>query len=159
MFSSCSIWLCLCPNAAIWFSINYKKPNMCRLYVVMRYTVVLLGIVGVVWNVAGMVWSCIAKFCLSMVLLKYNFHWLVQSSSKQGRALTASHLTEQFECVSWWPWRFGDSRLISISADLPELTGVIVPVECLLQRRKTYSFIKSQWIVPLELYVCSGLFP
>lgn len=24
---------------------------------------------------------------------------------------------------------------------------------------KTYSFIKSQWIAPLELYVCSGLFP
>lgn len=68
-------------------------------------------------------------------------------------------MTEQSEWVSWWPGHFSDSRIISISADLPELTGVIVPIEYFTQRRKTYSFIKSQWIASLEHYICSGLFP
>ena len=78
---------------------------------------------------------------------------------KQWWGLTVSHLTEQSECVSWWPGHCSDSHLISISADLPKLTGVIVPTEYLPQRMKTYSFIKSQGIASLELYICSGLFP
>lgn len=109
------------------------------------------GFVGGVRNFASTV-RCEASYLVEIELFFFIF-------CKQWWSLTASHLTEQSECVSWWPGCFSDRGLISISADLPELTGVIVATEYLPHRMKTYSFIKSQWIASLELYVCSGLFP
>ena len=98
------------------------------------------------------VWSCPVKFFQQhsrrIPFIRYG---------KQRYGLTAPHLTEQSECVSWWPRRFSDSRLISISADLPELTGVIVPTEYFPHGMKTYSFTYSRRIAPLELYICVGL--
>lgn len=100
----CSYWL-LKKKKHNLLSANFIKSSSNK---VEDAAFVFFGGARVAWHIAG----------AARPRLPFAGGWLQSGAAAKRRwALTASHLTEPSELVSWWPRRISDSRLISISAD------------------------------------------